>query len=488
MEKFLIGDQWREGTAPPFESINPANGEVAAVVAQSSEADVEDAVRAARDAMAAPAWRDMPVHKRARLLSRMAELIDDEAESLAQLQTADNGKTIAESRFQSRMAADMFRYYAAVCETTESSVIPARGNYFSYSSFEPVGVVAAITPWNSPITLEAQKLAPALAAGNAIVMKSSEITPTVGLQYGRLALEAGFPPGILNVVTGFGATVGKPLVAHPDVAMVTFTGGTRSGREIAKAAAERLIPCTLELGGKSPNIVFDDANLDEALAGMLFGIFSNSGQSCIAGSRILVQASIYDAFVERLVQATRQLRVGSPMDAATAVAPVASFAHRENIERFIREGVAEGARLLCGGDRPSGGFYDRGAFINPAILEANNRASTIVHEEIFGPVACVMRFENEEDLYELANNTVYGLACGIWTTDYRRAMRAGARIKAGTVWVNTYKVAEVNVPFGGVKQSGIGRECGIQGMREYMVQKSTYFGLNTEPLPWPPRA
>ncbi|ABE36877.1 aldehyde dehydrogenase family protein [Paraburkholderia xenovorans LB400] len=488
MEKFLVGDEWRSGNGESFESINPIDGSVAATLAQASESDVDDAVRAARQALETPAWRDMKVHERGKLLHRFADLIDQNAETLAQIQTRDNGKTISESRFQSKSAADMFRYFAAVCETTESSVIPSRGNYFCFSSFEPVGVVAAIAPWNSPITLEAQKLAPALAAGNAIVLKSSEVTPCIGLQYGRLAMEAGFPPGILNVVTGFGASVGRALVAHPGVDMVTFTGGTKSGREIAKVAGERLIPCILELGGKSPNIVFDDADIEQAVTGMLFGIFSNAGQSCIAGSRILIQEGIYDAFVARLTSATRALKVGSPYDADTAVAPVSSFHHRDHIEHFVERALSQGAVALCGGSRPSGGILDKGAYVQPTLLEVTDERSSVAHEEIFGPVACVMKFQDEEDLYRIANNTAYGLACGIWTADYKKAFRAARRIKAGTVWVNTYKIAEVNVPFGGFKQSGLGRECGIEGMREYMLEKSTYLNLADGPIPWPPRA
>ncbi|MES2534286.1 MAG: aldehyde dehydrogenase [Pseudomonadota bacterium] len=487
MEKFLIGSEWRSGSGEPFESINPADGSVAATLAQATERDVDDAVRAARAALEKPDWRDLPAHKRARLLHRFAELIDQNGEMLAQMQTRDNGKTIAESRAQSGSAADMFRYYAAVCETSESAVIPARGDYFCFSSFEPVGVVAAITPWNSPITLEAQKLAPALAAGNTIVLKSSEVTPCVGLQYGRIALEAGLPPGVVNVVTGYGASVGRSMVAHPGVDMITFTGGTASGRAIGKVAAERLIPAMLELGGKSPNIVFDDADIDLAITGMLFGIFHNAGQSCIAGSRILVQAGIYDRFVARLVEATKALKVGSPFAADTAVAPVSSFHHRDNIEKFIAAGRQQGASILCGGERPAGGIFDAGAYVQPTILEITDRSQTVAHEEIFGPVACVIKFQDEDDLYALANNTVYGLACGVWTQDYKRAMRAARRIKSGMVWVNTYKIAEVNVPFGGVKQSGIGRECGLEGMREYMSQKSVYMSLSERAIPWPPQ-
>ncbi len=486
VEKFLVGGDWRAGNGDTFETINPADGTVAGVVAHATEQDVDDAVRAAALAVAAPAWRDMPAHKRARLLHRFAELIDTNRDMLVELQTRDNGKTIAEGYLHVQGATDKFRYCAAVCETLESAVIPPRGDYFCFDTYEPVGVVAAMTAFNSPILHEAGKIAPALAAGNAVVLKSSEVTPLIGLQYGRLALEAGIPPGIVNVVTG-GPSVGNALVRNPAVNMIAFTGGTHTGRIIGKAAAELIVPCILELGGKSPNIVFEDANLDDAVIGMIYGIFSNAGQSCIAGSRILVQASIYDSFVARLVAATKALKVGSPHDPTTAVAPVASFRQRDTIEGFIRAGIDEGARVLAGGTRPTGGIYDKGAYVTPTLLEVERRDSRIAREEVFGPVGCVMKFEDEADLYELANGTVFGLSLGIWTNDYRKALRAARNIKAGTVWVNTHKIGQPSVPMGGFKQSGIGRENGIDGIREYLQIKSTYLNLSRSPIPWPPK-
>jgi betaine-aldehyde dehydrogenase len=483
---FLIGDDWSFGGGRTFESVNPADGSVAAIVAEAGEADVDAAVRAACAALQNPAWRDLPPHRRARLLAKMADLVERDAERLATLQTQDNGKPISESRMQAAAAVEVIRYYGALCETFESELFPARGNYLSFSLYEPVGVVAAITPWNSPISLEAQKLAPALAAGNAVVLKSSEVTPQIGLEYGRLALEAGFPPGVVNVITGFGAT-GRALVSHQGVDMVTFTGGTASGREIAKITGARLIPTIMELGGKSPNVVFDDADMDLAVRGASFAIFSNAGQSCIAGSRVFVQDSIYETFVERLVAAAGALYVGDPYDARSALSALASFAHRDRVESYIAIGREDGAKLLCGGMRPKDMGLAKGAYLRPAVLEVADNRTRVAQEEIFGPVACVIRFKDDEDLIEQANDTVFGLACGVWTRDYKRALRIVKRIKAGMAWVNMYKTASVNVPYGGVKQSGFGRECGRLGLMPYLAEKSVYFNLSETPAPWPPQ-
>lgn len=484
---FLVGGQWRFGGGKVFESINPADGTIAALVAEAETSDIADAVAAGRAALDDPNWGGLKQHQRARLLAKLADLVEANGERLAGLQTADNGKTIAESRSQVRWAAEMFRYYAGVCEAVEAEVVPSRGDYFSFTAYEPIGVVAAITPWNSPISLEAQKLAPALAAGNSVVLKSSEVTPQVGLEYGRMALEAGFAPGVLNVLTGLGPSVGRALVAHPGIDMVTFTGGTTSGREIARVCGERLVPSLLELGGKSPNIVFADADMDQAVAGAVYGIFSNAGQSCIAGSRIFVQNAVYDAFLSRLTEVTRSLIVGDPHDARTAVAPVSSFSHRDRIETLISDGKADGGRILVGGGRPTDASFACGAYIAPTIIEIPDNSCRIAQEEIFGPVACILRFEDEADLIRQANDTIFGLACGIWTEDYRRAFRIAQAIKAGTVWINTYKLTTVNMPFGGFKSSGLWRECGIQGMRYYQAEKSVYLNLDDQAVAWPPR-
>jgi betaine-aldehyde dehydrogenase len=485
-KRFLVNGEWRAGKGETFDSINPANGEIAGVVCAATAQDVDDAVRGGVRAQDSAGWRDMPAHKRALLLNRFADLIDKERDLLVELQTQDNGKTLKEGYQHVQGAVEKFRYCAAVCETLESTIMPPRGNYFVYKTYEPMGVVASMTAFNSPILHEAGKIAPALAAGNAVVLKSSEVTPLIGLEYGRLALEAGIPAGIVNVVTG-GANVGASLVNHPAINMIAFTGGTRTGRLIGHAAAERIIPCILELGGKSPNIIFDDANLDHAVAGVIYGIFSNAGQSCIAGSRILVQESIYDTFVPRLVEATRMLKVGTPRDSATAVAPVASFRQRDIIQSYIAKGIEEGAKLLVGGGRPTDPALANGAYITPTLFEVSNPHCTIAQEEIFGPVGVVMKFKDEQDLVRVANDTVFGLSLGVWTEDYRRAMRTVRAIKAGTVWVNTHKIGQPSVPMGGFKESGVGRENGIDGILEYLQIKNTYWNLSESPIPWPPK-
>lgn len=486
-QSFLVNGKARQGDGHTLESVDPADGSIAGVVYRATAGDVDDAVRGAAAAVAQPEWRDMPAHKRARMLHQFADLIHRDRDALVELQTRDNGKTIKEGYQHVQGAVEKFRYCAAVCETLESQVLPPRGNYFVYKTYEPMGVVAAMTAFNSPILHEAGKIAPAVAAGNAVVLKSSDITPLIGLQYGLLALEAGLPPGIINVVPG-GADVGAALVNHPAINMIAFTGGTKTGRVIGHAAAERIIPCILELGGKSPNIVFEDANLDHAVAGMIYGIFSNAGQSCIAGSRIMVQASIYDTFVERLVAATKALKVGPPRDPLTAVAPVASFRQRDAIEAYIAIGKRDAAvRLLCGGERPRGEEFDRGAYVTPTLFETTDPRCAIAQEEIFGPVGVVMKFEGEEDLVRMANDTVFGLSLGVWTENYHKAMRTVRAIKAGTVWVNTHKIGQPSVPMGGFKESGIGRENGIDGILEYLQIKSTYWNLAETPIAWPPK-
>jgi betaine-aldehyde dehydrogenase len=390
---------------------------------------------------------------------------------------AENGKVLAECRAQVASAAAIFRYYAAVCETTPGAVTPSRGPYVSITIHEPMGVVAAVTPWNSPLTMEAQKVAPALAAGNSVIVKPSEVTPGVALQLGRILLEAGVPPGVVNVIPGDGAETGLALVRHPGVGMISFTGGTETGRRIGVIAAERGVPVSLELGGKSPNIVFADADLERAVEGVAGAIFGSTGQSCIAGSRLLVEASVYGEVMERLIAKARAIRFGDPADPASQIGPIASFAHRERIERFVVAGAAEGGRIVCGGERP-GGALACGAYYPPTILTELTAGSSVVRSEIFGPVLAAMPFRDEAELIALANGTPFGLACGIWTADYQRAWRVARAIDAGTVWINTYKQLSISTPFGGFKASGIGREKGIEGMRLYQQAKSLYWGLD----------
>ena len=480
----LIGGRWRDGSGPLFSTEYPADGSVVAELHAASLADVDEAVQTAEAARHRPSWAGLKPHQRALLLHRMAAGIRERAEELAQLQRLDNGKPISETRALVASAAGTFQYFAAACETLEDQVTPARGDYLTMSLHEPIGVVAAITPWNSPIATEAQKMAPALAAGCPVVIKPAEITPRMAIELARIGEAAGLPPGILSVLPGKGALLGDALVRHPVVKRVAFTGGTSVGLGIARLAADKLMGVSLELGGKSPTIVCADADLDHAVAGVLFGIFSSSGESCIAGSRAFVHRSVYAAFRERLLAGVRALRVGDPALETTQMGPLVSGAHRDSVERYVALGLSEGGQLLTGGARLAGSLYDRGYYYPPTVIEGLPNGARMVQEEIFGPVLALLPWDNEAELIAQCNDNPYGLACGIWTRDYRSAWRLGAALQTGTVWVNTYKQFSSSTPFGGVKMSGTGREKGRLGILEYTTQKSYYWGLNEAPLPW----
>ena len=480
----LIGGRWRDGSGPLYSTEYPADGSVVAELHAASVADADEAVQAAEAARHRPSWAGLKPHQRALLLHRMAAGIRDRGEELAQLQRLDNGKPVSETRALVASAAGTFQYFAAACETLEDQVTPARGDYLTMSLHEPVGVVAAITPWNSPIASEAQKMAPALAAGCPVVIKPAEITPRMAIELARIGEAAGIPPGILSVLPGKGALLGDALVRHPLVKRVAFTGGTSVGLGIARLAADKLMGVSLELGGKSPTIVCADADLEHAVAGVLFGIFSSSGESCIAGSRAFVHRSVYAAFRERLLAGARALRVGDPALEATQMGPLVSGAHRESVERYVALGLAEGGQLLTGGARLAGSLYERGYYYPPTVIEGLPNGARMVQEEIFGPVLALMPWDDEAELVAQCNDNPYGLACGIWTRDYRSAWRLGAALQTGTVWVNTYKQFSSSTPFGGVKLSGTGREKGRLGILEYTTQKSYYWGLNEAPLPW----
>ena len=480
----LIGGRWRDGSGPLYSTEYPADGSVVAELHAASVADADEAVQAAEAARHRPSWAGLKPHQRALLLHRMAAGIRDRAEELAQLQRLDNGKPVSETRALVASAAGTFQYFAAACETLEDQVTPARGDYLTMSLHEPIGVVAAITPWNSPIASEAQKMAPALAAGCPVVIKPAEITPRMAIELARIGEAAGIPPGILSVLPGKGALLGDALVRHPLVKRVAFTGGTSVGLGIARLAADKLMGVSLELGGKSPTIVCADADLDHAVAGVLFGIFSSSGESCIAGSRAFVHRSVYAAFRERLLAGARALRVGDPALESTQMGPLVSGAHRESVERYVALGLAEGGQLLTGGARLAGSLYERGYYYPPTVIEGLPNSARMVQEEIFGPVLALLPWDDEAELIAQCNDNPYGLACGIWTRDYRSAWRLGAALQTGTVWVNTYKQFSSSTPFGGVKLSGTGREKGRLGILEYTTQKSYYWGLNEAPLPW----
>lgn len=484
VRQLCIAGTWRPGNGPLYESRYPATGEVVGVLNAASAEDVEEAIQGAHEAFLHSGWAQRKPHERAAVLYRIAQLIREEAESLAQLQRLDNGKPISETRALVASAAGTFQFFASACETLEEAITPSRGDYLSMSLYEPMGVVAAITPWNSPIASEAQKIAPALAAGNAVVVKPAEITPLLALELARICEQAGLPKGLISVLPGKGSVIGDLITRHPLVRRVSFTGGTSVGRHIAQIAADKFMPVSLELGGKSPTIVLEDADLDHAVAGVLYGIFSSSGESCIAGSRLFVARSLYDQFLKRLVQGAEQLRVGDPADPATQMGPLVSNSHRESVERYVQKGVEEGGTILTGGARPTGGIYDQGSFYRPTIIEGLANSATICQEEIFGPVLVTLPFDDVDDLIRQANDSVYALAAGIWTRDYKRAWQLAQAVKAGNVWINTYKQFSISTPFGGWRDSGLGREKGRLGILQYMEQKSVYWGLNEQPLPW----
>ncbi|EOY6414947.1 aldehyde dehydrogenase [Pseudomonas aeruginosa] len=484
IQPICIAGEWRAGGGDLYESLYPATGEAVARLHAASLEGVEEAMAGAHRAFRESGWAQRKPHERATVLYRIAALIRERSEELAQLQRLDNGKPIRETRNLVASAAATFQFFAAACETLEESITPSRGDFVSMSVYEPMGVVVAITPWNSPIASEAQKLAPALAAGNAVVVKPAEITPLAALALARICDEAGLPRGLVSVLPGTGALIGDALTRHPLARRVSFTGGTRTGKHIARIAADKMMPVSLELGGKSPTMVLADADLDHAVAGVLYGIFSSSGESCIAGSRLFVASERYDEFMERLATGAAALRVGDPADERTQMGPLISARHRESVERYVEMGVAEGGRLRTGGVRPHGGAFDRGYFYTPTIIEGLTNGARLCREEVFGPVLVAMPFTSEEALIEEANDSCYALAAGIWTRDFQRAWRLGRAVQAGTVWINTYKQFSISTPFGGWRDSGLGREKGRLGILQYMEQKSLYWGLNEQPLAW----
>jgi acyl-CoA reductase-like NAD-dependent aldehyde dehydrogenase len=456
-----------------FETDNPYTGEVWARIARGGAADVENAIEAARHAQST--WSALKPNERARTLVRAADLIERNAERLATLEVRDNGKLYSEMLPQVRLAADWFRYYGGLADKIEGTVIPTgKPNMFTFTRHEPLGVVALITPWNSPLLLLTHKLAAALAAGNAAIIKPSEFTSASTLEFAELFTEAGFPAGLVNVVTGFGHEAGAALVAHPGIAKVAFTGSEPAGQKINEAAARTFKQVALELGGKSPNIVFADAEFEAAVIGAIAGIFAASGQTCIAGSRLLLQRSIHDRFVARLVAVAAQARIGDPMDPGTHVGPVATQPQYEKILRYIGIAREEGAHCVLGGQPYTGPGARGGRFISPTIFTGVHNQMRIAREEVFGPVLAVIPFDSEDEAFQIANDTPYGLAAGVWTADIGRALRASERLQAGTVWINTYRVGGPSTPFGGYKRSGLGREGGSDALAEWEQTKTVW--------------
>jgi acyl-CoA reductase-like NAD-dependent aldehyde dehydrogenase len=454
-------------------SENPYSGEAWAEVARGDGDDVKAAVGAANAAFTNGAWSGMSASRRGAILRDVADLIGEEAPRLAQIEQRDNGKLAAEVNAQVRYVSDYFHYYAGLADKVQGETIPSdKPGSFTYTRHEPKGVVAIITPWNSPLTLTSWKLAPALAAGCTVVIKPSEFTSCAIVEFADLFRRAGFPNGVVNVVTGLGDEVGAPLVSHPDVAHVGFTGGEAAGIRVYELAARGLKTVTLELGGKSPNIIFADADLDQALNGVISGIFAAAGQSCQAGSRLLLQRSIHDAFVERLIKVAREIRLGDPTLPETQMGPIATRPQFEKILRYIEIAKSEGARCVAGGkSRPDLGA---GQFIEPTIFTGVESRMRIAQEEVFGPVLSVIPFEDEVDAIRIANDVAYGLAAAVWTRDLQRAMSMTDQIKAGTIWVNNYRATSFTAPFGGMKRSGVGRESGVDAIREYLHTKCVW--------------
>jgi (Z)-2-((N-methylformamido)methylene)-5-hydroxybutyrolactone dehydrogenase len=474
--RMLIGGQWVEPASGTwFESVNPFTASAWALIPRGGQQDVDRAVAAARAAFYASDWRKLTATARGHLMHRLADLIAADAAKLAEIESTDNGKLIAEMRNQLNYIPQWFRYFGGLADKIEGRVIPIdKPGVFNFTREEPLGVVAAITPWNSPLLLASWKLAPALASGNTVVWKPSEFSSVSALVFGELFERAGFPPGVVNVVTGYGNEVGEPLITHPHVAKIAFTGGDRTGEHVYGLAARGIKPITLELGGKSANIVFDDANLEEAVKGVVSGIFAATGQTCIAGSRALIHRPIHEAFVERLLALASTARMGNPLDSATQVGPVTTEPQYQKVLDYIRVAKQEGAVCRLGGEPAKRPECGSGWFVEPTIFTGVEPSMRIAQEEVFGPVLSIIPFDTEEEAIEIANGTVYGLAAGVWTQSIRRALVMSEQLEAGTVWVNTYRAVSYMSPFGGYKRSGFGRESGIEAIREYVQTKSVW--------------
>lgn len=479
--KMYIDGEWCESSSGRWlETKNPFTGNAWAVIPRGNAEDIDRAVQAASRAFAGGPWASMHPSDRGLLLHRLGELIAANAERLAELEVRDNGKLRVEMLGQMKYLPRWFQYYGGLADKIEGRMPPTdKKGMLHYVSYEPVGVVGAITPWNSPLLLTVWKLAPALAAGNTVVIKPSEFASTSLLALVQLFEQAGFPKGVVNVVTGLGAETGEPLVDHLLVDRIAFTGGNLAGRKIYEAAARQFKRVSLELGGKSPNIVFGDAGIEDAVKGVISGIFAASGQTCMAGSRLLLHSSIHDAFLARLVDVMKTARLGDPNDPQTDVGPVATEQQLAKVLQYIELAKEEGARCVLGGRRATRRECGQGWFVEPTIFADVTNDMRIAREEVFGPILSVIKFDSDEEAIALANDTPFGLAAGLWTTDLARAIAMPKRLRAGTVWVNAYRVVSYLSPFGGFKESGLGRENGLEAIYEYLEPKSVF--INPKP-------
>ena len=479
MQKYqlYIDGAWSDPLSQEWiETVNPYTGAAWARIPRAGSADVQAAVDAAHNAFKLGEWPQLNATQRGLMLRKFADILTSRAEHLAEIEVRDNGKLHAEVLNQCRYMAQWFHYYGGLADKIEGSVPPIdKPNVLNLTRYEPLGVCACITPWNSPLLLLAWKAAPALAAGNTIVIKPSEYTSASTLEFAALSEQAGFPKGVINVVTGFGSEVGDALVRHDKVRKVAFTGGEAGGAIVNTAAAPSFKRVTLELGGKSANIVFEDANLDQAVNGAISGIFAASGQTCIAGSRLLLQDSIHDEFLERLVRLADGARIGDPMSPETQVGPITTEPQYRKILDYIAIAKSEGARLVLGGDSVPAPDGNRGLFVQPTIFADVSNDMRIAQEEVFGPVLAVLRFADDEEAIAIANDVNYGLAAGVWTESLRRGINVSERLEAGTVWVNTYRSTSYTTPFGGYKASGLGRENGMEAIKEYLQTKSVWY-------------
>lgn len=480
-QMYIDGEWCDAADGATLDSINPATGEVWAKVAVAVEAEVNRAVSAADRALKKGAWAEMNATQRGKLLRKLGDLISTRVKHLGNIESTDSGKLAKETHGQTGYVSDYYYYYAGLADKIQGATLPIdKPNMHVYTKRVPIGVVAAVVPWNAQMFLTATKLGPALAAGNTVVLKASEHAPAPLFEFAKIVEEAGFPPGVVNVITGFGEPCGRLLTSHPDVARVAFTGGPETARHVVRNTAENFAVVSLELGGKSPIIVFEDADIENALNAVIAGNFGATGQSCVAGSRVFIQSSIREHFLEQLVERAKMIQIGDPLAEETQIGPLATKAQLEHISESVKDAVSEGATLLYGGQKPAG--FDVGWFYEPTILDCPHQDVRTVREEMFGPVLSTLSFDTEEEAIALANDSNFGLAAGIFTKDVGRAIRVSDAVHSGIVWVNTYRVISPIAPFGGFKHSGPGRESGIDAIHEYTRTKTVWINTATEPM------